>query len=96
MRNLKRSLNKLYWINNTLTYTRDEFIKAITNTIPPLMIVTIRYALAVIVFIFLLYLKERNFQFSIIKKHWKLLLIMPFLSVAIYGADNTIVINRGK
>lgn len=55
-----------------------------TNTIPPLMIVIIRYALVVIVFIFLLYLKERDYHFSIVREHWKLLLVMSLLSVTIY------------
>ena len=55
-------------------------------TIPPFMIATIRYFLAVICFFIILKLKEGTLNLKFVKENWKLLFIMGFLSVTIYQA----------
>jgi drug/metabolite transporter (DMT)-like permease len=55
-------------------------------TIPPLMIATIRYFLAVVCFLLILKLKEGTLNWKFAKKYWKILVIMGMLSVTIYQA----------
>ncbi|NVM16963.1 MAG: DMT family transporter [Candidatus Lokiarchaeota archaeon] len=55
-------------------------------TIPPFMIATIRYFLAVICFILILKFKEGTLNWQFAKKHWKILTLMGLLSVTIYQA----------
>jgi len=54
------------------------------ETIPPLMIATIRYLLAVPCFFIILKLKEGSLNWQFAKKNWKVLVFMGLLSVAIY------------
>ena len=53
-------------------------------TIPPLMIATIRYFLAIICLFLLLKFKEGNLNWQFAKKNWKILALMGFFSVTIY------------
>ena len=53
-------------------------------TIPPLMIATIRYFLAIVCFFFILKYKEGTMNWKFAKENWKILTLMGFLSVAIY------------
>ena len=55
-------------------------------TIPPLMIATIRYFLAVVCFLLILKIKEGTLNWKFAKKYWKILVIMGMLSVTIYQA----------
>ena len=54
------------------------------ETIPPLMIVVIRYFLALISFILILKYKEGTLNWDFAKENWKILTIMGLLSVLIY------------
>ncbi|MFX1452590.1 MAG: DMT family transporter [Promethearchaeota archaeon] len=53
-------------------------------TIPPLMIATIRYFLAIICFFIILKVKEGTFNWQFAKENWKILIVMGLLSVTIY------------
>jgi drug/metabolite transporter (DMT)-like permease len=53
-------------------------------TIPPFMIATIRYFLAVACFFIILIIKEKTLNWQFAKKNWKILLLMGLLSVTIY------------
>jgi len=53
-------------------------------TIPPLMIATIRYFLAVICFFPILKLQEGKINWQFARKNWKLLILMGLTSVTIY------------
>jgi drug/metabolite transporter (DMT)-like permease len=53
-------------------------------TIPPFMIATIRYFLAVVCFFIILIIKERTLNWQFAKKNWKILLLMGLLSITIY------------
>jgi len=53
-------------------------------TIPPLMIAVIRYFFAIICFFFILKYKEGTLNWQFAKDNWKILVVMGFLSVAIY------------
>ena len=53
-------------------------------TIPPLMIATIRYFVAIWVFFLILFLREKNLNISFVKNHWKNFLVMGICSVTIY------------
>lgn len=55
-------------------------------TIPPFMIATIRYFLAVICFFLILRFKERTVNWEFAKMNWKILSLMGLLSVTIYQA----------
>lgn len=55
-------------------------------TIPPFMIATIRYFLAVISFFLILRFKEGTLNWYFAKKNWKILALMGLLSVTIYQA----------
>lgn len=55
-------------------------------TIPPFMIATIRYFLAVICFLLILRFKEGTLNWQFAKEHWKILTLMGLLSVTIYQA----------
>lgn len=55
-------------------------------TIPPFMIATIRYFLAVICFFLILKFKEGKTNWQIAKKNWKILALMGLFSVTIYQA----------
>ncbi|MFX0043199.1 MAG: DMT family transporter [Candidatus Hodarchaeota archaeon] len=54
------------------------------STIPPLMIATIRYFMAIICFFLILKYQEGTLHFQFAKKNWKLLAFMGLLSVTIY------------
>ena len=54
------------------------------ETIPPLMIVVIRYFLALMCFILILKYKEGTLNWDFAKENWKILTIMGLLSVLIY------------
>jgi drug/metabolite transporter (DMT)-like permease len=54
------------------------------ETIPPLMIVVLRYSLAVTCFLVLLKYREGSLNIKFALKHWKPLLFMGFSSVTIY------------
>ncbi len=54
------------------------------ETIPPLMIVVIRYFLALICFILILKYKEGTLNWDFVKENWKVLTIMGILSVLLY------------
>ncbi|MHA2366268.1 MAG: DMT family transporter [Candidatus Hodarchaeales archaeon] len=54
------------------------------DTIPPLVIVILRYGLVVIFFPLILFWKEKTLHFSTVKDHWKLLTLMGILTVTIY------------
>ncbi len=54
------------------------------ETIPPLMIVTVRYLLAVICLFLILKFKEGTLNWKFAKSQWKLLTIMGLLSVTFY------------
>ena len=54
------------------------------ETIPPLMIAVIRYLLAVICFFLILKFREGSLNWRFVKKNWKILLLMGFLSVTLY------------
>ena len=54
------------------------------ETIPPLMIVVIRYFLALICFILILKYKEGTLNWDFAKENWKILTIMGLFSVLIY------------
>lgn len=56
------------------------------ETIPPLMIVVIRYFLALICFVLILRYKEGTLNWNFVKENWKILTIMGILSVLIYQA----------
>jgi len=55
-------------------------------TIPPFMIATIRYFLAVICFFLILRFKEGILNWQFAKQHWKILALMGLFSVTIYQA----------
>ncbi len=55
-------------------------------TIPPFMIATIRYFLAVICFFLILRFKEGTLNWQFAKEHWKILALMGLFSVTIYQA----------
>jgi len=55
-------------------------------TIPPFMIATIRYFLAVICFFLILRVKEGKLNWQFAKEHWKILALMGLFSVTIYQA----------
>ena len=55
-------------------------------TIPPFMIATIRYFLAVISFFLILRFKEGTLNWYFAKENWKILALMGLLSVTIYQA----------
>jgi drug/metabolite transporter (DMT)-like permease len=55
-------------------------------TIPPLMIATIRYFLAIICFFLILKYKERTLNWDFARENWKILTLMGLLSVTIYQA----------
>ena len=54
------------------------------ETIPPLMIVVIRYFLALICFILILKYKEKTLNWDFVRENWKILTIMGILSVLLY------------
>jgi drug/metabolite transporter (DMT)-like permease len=54
------------------------------STIPPLMIATIRYFMAIICFFLILKNQEGTLNFQFAKKNWKILAFMGLLSVTIY------------
>lgn len=54
------------------------------ETIPPLMIVVIRYFLALMCFIFILKYKEGTLNWDFVKENWKILTLMAVLSVLLY------------
>ena len=54
------------------------------ETIPPLMIVVIRYFLALICFVLILKYKEGTFNWNFVKENWIILTIMGVLSVLLY------------
>ncbi|MBD3194488.1 MAG: EamA family transporter [Candidatus Lokiarchaeota archaeon] len=54
------------------------------ETIPPLMIVVLRYFFAVICFILILRYRDGSLNASFAKKHWKILIFMGLTSVTIY------------
>ncbi|MFX0039977.1 MAG: DMT family transporter [Promethearchaeota archaeon] len=54
------------------------------STIPPFMIATIRYFLAIICFFIILKIKEGTLNWQFAKKNWKILASMGLLSVTIY------------
>ena len=54
------------------------------ETIPPLMIVVIRYFLALVCFILILKYKEGTLNWDFVKDNWKILTIMGLLSVLLY------------
>jgi len=54
------------------------------ETIPPLMIVTVRYSFAVICFFLILKYKEGTLNWKFAKSQWKFLTIMGLLSVTLY------------
>ncbi|HDZ18561.1 MAG TPA: EamA family transporter, partial [archaeon] len=54
------------------------------ETIPPLMIVTVRYFFAVIGFFLILKYKEGTLNWKFAKSQWKFLTIMGLLSVTFY------------
>jgi drug/metabolite transporter (DMT)-like permease len=56
------------------------------ETIPPLMIATIRYFIVVWLFIVLLKVTEGNLKIQIAKENWKLMAFMGLTSVTIYQA----------
>ncbi|MFX1278279.1 MAG: DMT family transporter, partial [Promethearchaeota archaeon] len=53
-------------------------------TIPPLMIAVIRYFLAILCFFPILKIKEGTLNWQFAKEHWKVLMLMGFLSVTVY------------
>ena len=54
------------------------------ETIPPLMIVVIRYFLALICFMLILKYKEGILNWDFVKENWKILTVMGLLSVLLY------------
>ncbi|MHA2247597.1 MAG: DMT family transporter [Candidatus Hodarchaeales archaeon] len=56
------------------------------ETIPPMMIASIRYILAVPCFFFILKIREKNLNISFLRNHWKIFLFMGLTSVTIYQA----------
>jgi drug/metabolite transporter (DMT)-like permease len=54
------------------------------ETIPPLMIVVIRYFLALTCFLLILKYKEGTLNWDFVKENWKILTIMGILSVLLY------------
>jgi len=56
------------------------------ETIPPMMIVIIRYFLAVICFVPILKFKEGSLNWKFAKENWKILALMGLLSVPLYQA----------
>ncbi len=54
------------------------------ETIPPLMIALIRYFVVIWFFFLILFLREKSLNFSFVKKHWKIFLVMGMSSVTIY------------
>lgn len=56
------------------------------ETIPPLMIVVVRYFLAVICFFLILKFKEGSLNLKFVKSNWKMLALMGLLSVTLYQA----------
>lgn len=53
-------------------------------TIPQLIIVVARYSIVIPVFFFLLYIKEGSFQTNFVKTHFKYLVLLGLVNVAIY------------
>ena len=56
------------------------------ETIPPLMIATIRYFIVIWIFFVLLRVTEGSFGIHIVKENWKLMVFMGLTSVTIYQA----------
>jgi len=56
------------------------------ETIPPMMIVIIRYFLALICFVPILKFKEGSLNWKFAKENWKILALMGLLSVPLYQA----------
>jgi drug/metabolite transporter (DMT)-like permease len=56
------------------------------ETIPQLMIASIRYFIVVPIFLILLRIWEGSFQFKFVKEHWKYLFVMGLFSVTLYQA----------
>ncbi|OLS27583.1 MAG: putative amino-acid metabolite efflux pump [Candidatus Heimdallarchaeota archaeon LC_3] len=84
---------------------RSLFTEENVASTPPLIIATIRYYIVVPVFLIVLRLREKSFHIDFLKRHWKELLIMGFISVTIYqfgylygvknttGSDSSLVIS---
>jgi drug/metabolite transporter (DMT)-like permease len=53
-------------------------------TIPPLMIASIRYFLAIICFFVILKIREGTLNWNMVKMHWKIIIFMGLTSVVIY------------
>lgn len=56
------------------------------ETIPPMIIASIRYFLVIPCFFFILKIRKENFNISFIKNHWKIFTFMGLSSVTIYQA----------
>ena len=56
------------------------------ETIPPMIIASIRYFLVIPCFFFILKIKEESLNISFFKSHWKIFLFMGISSVTIYQA----------
>lgn len=68
------------------TWPLGRWIVTGPDTIPPLIIVILRYFFVVITFSVILKWKEKSFNWPLIQEHWKLLTLMGFLSVTVYQA----------